>query len=99
MGRPDFEIIQLMVQYDEVTRKPVSVKYWDQEGCGHESPPIPLDQSIEELTRYHLRHARVSHEMVMPNRCPVEVSVGDGSVMVACTRDVHGPELKHAFQW
>ncbi len=99
MGRPDFRVIQLTVQYDDVTRKPISVKYWDQEGCGHESDHFPVENPIEGLTRYHLRHAKIAHDLVMPNRCPVETPVGDGSVMVACTRDVHGPELKHAFQW
>lgn len=76
------------------------VRYWDQEGCGHEHL-LSLGDDLDDVIQYHLMHYRVSHEMLPPRKCPVEIKQlsGDGDVTyLQCVHDPHGPEVKHRFE-
>lgn len=102
MSRPRFQEFSVIVEYNQ-EGEATGVKYFDQEGCGHESGVFdPDNQVMRSLVVYHLNHLQISHEMVPPKRCGeihyMPKDVGLQHVELRCAEE-EGHEGKHAFTW
>lgn len=99
MGRPSFDTIEITVQWND-EGEPVSVKYYDGQGCGHESGPWDLYQNMFDLVNYHLAHAEKSHNMKPFKLCrEVMASEGVSYPKVRCIEDENDHPPKHRFEW
>lgn len=100
MGRPSFEEMELILEWDD--GKVVSVRRVDNEGCGGEGPPEQLDTPIQALVDQHLEHCISSHSMTPPRpRCLFEIEVRptgtDEFTVRRCTLQQHEAGVKHDF--
>lgn len=77
------------------------VRYWDQEGCGHERS-IDYDDSVADMIQYHLRHYRQSHDQVPPRRCgfwiKTDMLPGIKGAVLQCVLEPHPVHVKHRLE-
>lgn len=97
MGRPDVEEITAFVEYT-AEGKPRSIRYVDQEGCGHEGPKMALTDPIGHLVQYHLDHAARSHKIYPKIMCGYTVTLDDGADQLECKLEKHGGKTRHQFE-
>lgn len=62
MGRPQLNEFRVIIHTND-DGEPVGLRYYDQEGCGHEGPALSLSEPLETLVDYHERHRITSHKM------------------------------------
>jgi hypothetical protein len=67
MGRPDIHNFEVIVEYNS-DNSPAAAKYWDQEGCGHESEIMDLNLPIRHFVNYHVMHC-AKHEVYPKAMC------------------------------
>lgn len=100
MGRPRIEEFSVTVEVNPqgiVT----GLRYYDQEGCGHESDTFNLTDPLDKLAMYHLNHCRRSHDVRPVVKCGFTAVVDDGSEnppKMTCLREKHGRDTKHHFE-
>lgn len=96
MASPEPREISLLVEYDG-DGEPTTVRYLDQEGCGHESKNIDLSQPLSYLVAYHLGHLKRAHKIEPEKFCTYEalLTVDGEAVKFSCTLKQHGGDVRH----
>jgi hypothetical protein len=87
MGRPQLNQFSVLVAVDE-NNEPIGLCYFDQEGCGYESKPFPLDRPLSELMAKHDRH-RISSHSLEPRQLRCKFEAVPGVPETRCQLEIH----------
>lgn len=73
------------------------VTYWDR--CGHERTMSISGWSLDDMTEYHLKHYRESHDLRPPLRCPFTVdTLLPHAAKMRCVLEPHDTAVNHRFE-
>lgn len=108
MGQPYENEFTVKVEVNNYGQ-PQGVIYYDQEGCGHESDPFPLTNTLGALVAYHDHHRIKSHrQKPRKERCQAQMIYDNPDTQCTLVKnhqnmtsdaEDYNPRHKFAAEW